>query len=275
MYIKSNVRKPLGISPGSAAAKEPNVTIVDVEDVLYHPPRDSKGINMVGSYVMKPNARMVQIYMTKSKISTPYESDGDEDSINIKQSFEGQHPGNKLEIREFIQNWLGKNVIVIHGSCSEPEREVVGTPCAPLQLKPSKQDNNDGRFHMLKFEAYATSQFLPGRYMGALVFDEPTPVDSVVAIPINTHLARQIKLPALDSTEAISMLWSSAAVGEIVTLVGSGGDDPATLTSGSGGVGAITVILKNGVDWIALNGSFIHLRPYSGDASYFIEESRG
>jgi hypothetical protein len=41
--------------------------------------------------------------------------DGDEDSISLKHKFEGEHPGNELEIAEFIQNWTGEPCIVIHG----------------------------------------------------------------------------------------------------------------------------------------------------------------
>ncbi len=274
MYIPTSVTKPAGISPGSAAAKDPNVTIVDVEDILFFPPRDTKGIKMLGNFALKPGARMIQIYMTKSKISAPYESDGDEDSVNIKQSFEGQHPGNKLEIRELIQNWLGRNVIVIHGSCSDTVKEVVGTPCAPLQLKPSKQDNNDGRFHMLKFEAFATSQFLPGQYEGALVLDAPTAVEAVDALVISKEDGTHYQLPALAVTDVIEV---DGAIdhdhGQIITLLGGGGVAPATLASAVSG--DATVILVGGTTWVGLLNAVINLQVFkAGATTYLIEVSR-
>jgi hypothetical protein len=274
MYNKINVQKPGGISPGSAAAKDPNVTIVDVDDILVFPPRDSKGIVMVGDFVMKPNAKMIQIYMTKSKISAPYEGDGDEDSQSIKQSFEGQHPGNKREIREFIQNWLGKNVIVIHGSCSETEREVVGTKCAPLQLKPSKVDNNDARYHMMKFEAFAKSAFLPGEYNGNLVLAAPADVEDVAAVTVDADATGlQYKLPALAVTDAIEFEPVVATDRSYVTLIGSGGVAPATLPAGV--AGDVTVILTGGVTWTALDQSAITLQYVNGGATkYLIEQSR-
>ena len=274
MYIKTSVPKAGGIAPGAAAAKDPNVTIVDIDDILYFPVRDSKGIVMLGDFVLKPNARMVQIYMTKSKISAPYEGDGDEDSQSIKQSFEGQHPGNKKEIREFIQNWLGKNVVVIHGSCSETEREVVGTKCAPLQLKPSKQDNNDGRFHMLKFEAFAKSAFLPGLYNGNLVLDAPAVVTDVAAISVDAEGdGLQYKLPALAVTDAIEFDSIVADDRSLVTLIGGGGVAPATLPQGV--AGAATVVLAGGVTWTALDQSTITLQYVdAGGTVYLIEQSR-
>lgn len=275
MYLKQSVLKPGGISPGSAAAKEPNVTIVDVDDILYFPKRDTKGVRMMGDIIMKPNTKMLQVYMTKSKISAPYESDGDEDSINIKQSFEGQHPGNKLEIREFIQNWLGKSVIIIHGSCSEPEREVVGTPCAPLQLKPSKQDNNEGRFHMMKFEAFATSQFLPGYYDGGLTLGAPIVVEDAGDILVNVQGISQYKIPSLDLTEAIKLTLSNLGPDDTITLLGSGGAAPATLANGPGTGGSAAILLRNGIIWVALEGSFITLRGFQGSTFNFIEVARG
>ncbi len=269
MYTKISVSKPSGISAGSAAAKDPNVTIVDVEDILVFPKRDSKGIAMVGDFVLKPNARMIQIYMTKSKISTPYSSDGDEDSISIKQSFEGQHPGNKLEIREFIQNWLGKNVIVIHGSCAELEKEVVGTPCAPLQLKPEKQDNNDGRFHMLKFEAFAKSSYLPGQYLGTLPVDLPTAVADVTAIDMPAG-SSQFKLAANTTGAAIGTDVVALEDKDHVTLIGSGGSDPADLTQGV--AGTVTVVLRGGTTWVALDGASITLEYVNAGATKYLVE---
>jgi hypothetical protein len=273
MYIPTTVPKPGGISPGSAAAKDPNITIVNVEDILFFPPRDSKGILHLGDFVMKDNARMIQYYATKSKISSPYESDGDEDSINIKQSIETQHPGNKKEIRELIQNWLGKNVIVFTGSCSEPELEVIGTKCAPLQLRPSKQDNNDGRFHMLKWEAFATSQFLPGMYTGNLALAAPYAVAAVDAVPLLKANGGQYKLPALAVTDVIEVDGIDLDHGQNVALIGGGGVAPATLASAVSG--DVTVILAGGTTWVGLAGAVINLEVFiAGGTTYLIERSR-
>lgn len=283
MYQKISVTKPGGISPGSAAAKDPNVTIVDVEDILYFPPRDSKGIRMLGNFAMKPNARMIQYYATKSKISVPYESDGDEDSINIKQSADTQHPGNKAEIRELIQNWLGRNVIVIFGSCSEPEKEVLGTPCAPLQLKPSKQDNNDGRFHMLKWEAFASSQYLPGLYTGALALAEPSVIEDLAAVSFTTEKGAHYVIPYVGEEEGATLVFSEVTLahGTVVSIIGSGGFQPAvglpqtgTLLQDVASAG-VKVLLKDASTWVGLAGSVINLQVFdAGATTYLIEVSR-
>lgn len=282
MYLKVDVTKPAGISPGTGSGKS-EVIIIDAQDVQVFPQRDSKGVRMLGNFVLKPNAKMIKLYTTKSKGSAPVESDGEEDSINMKHKFETQHPGNKLEIKEFIQNWLGKDVYVIHGSCADDFREVLGTPCAPLQLKPSKTDGNDARFWTLMFEAFATSQLVPGHYQGELVFSEPEQVEDLTAIVMDFDKSHY-QLPS-DATggdiklENFTDIVPSQSFGKIFTLIGGGGSDPAVLSNGPGSNDPISVpiefLLKSATQWTALAGAVINFSMFhNGSKIYLIETSR-
>lgn len=267
MYIKTSVRKPQGNkSPGAPAPKDPNVTIIDIDDILQHPVRDSKGVLMQGSYVMKPNANMIQLYMTPSKIKASFETEGDEDAQSFKHKVEGEHPGNEIEIAEFVQNWTGRNCIIILGSCADSYRKVYGSKCAPLQLKPSLQDDNEARKHILVFEQAAASGYVPGHYVGELVLEDPT-VATSVALNITSNTLMQ-KLPALEETDDITFTSITAEDGSIVTLLGSGGSDPATLSDGG------NVLLKGGANWTALEGAVIHLQVFGGATPKLIEVSR-
>jgi hypothetical protein len=269
-YIKVDVTKPAGISPGTGSGKS-EVIIVDAADVLVYPPRDAKGVKVMGNFVLKPNARMVKLYTTKSKGSAPVESDGEEDSINMKQKFETQHPGNRLEIKEFIQNWLGKDVYIIHGSCADDFREVMGTPCAPLQLKPSKTDGNDARFWTLMFEAFATSQFLPGHYEGELVFGDPVAVADAEAIAVDTETNSHYKLAATSSATSAAFDTVDANHGDIITLIGQGGTTATTLAQNLS-TGDNLVVLKSGTTWTALDGAVIHLQVFKAGAKTILTE---
>lgn len=273
MYLKIDVTKPSGISAGTGSGKHIFV-VVDAEDVSVVPPRDTKGVKVLGNYVLKPNARMVKLYTTKSKGSFPVESDGDEDSINMKHKVEVQHPGNKLEIKEFIQNWLGRDAYVFHGSCSDNFLEVMGTPCAPLQLKPSKTDNNDARFWQLMFEAFATSQYVPGHYEGELVFGDPETVADAEAIAIDTEVNAQYKLPATAIATSIAFDTVAANHGDVVTVIGQGGATAATLAQDV--ASDVLVILKDGTTWTALDGAVIHFQVFKAGAKTVLSEmSRG
>lgn len=266
-YIPKSVLKPRGNkSPGASAPKEPNVTIVDVDDILVFPQRDGKGVLMEGSFVMKPNATMIQVYMTPSKSKASFESEGDEDAQQFKHKFEGEHPGNELEISEFVQNFTGRNVIVIYGSCSDNFRKVLGSKCAPLQLKPSLQDDNDARKHMLVFEQAAASGYVPGHYVGEIVLEDPfEAVGHDLTVAENSLMQ---KLPSSAVATDITVTAITAEADSIVTLIGGGGAAAATLEP------AANVLLKGGANWTALDGAVIHFKVFEGTEKMLIEVGR-
>lgn len=272
MYVKVNLNKPAVISPGSAAPKSETI-IVDIEDLAVFPISDGNGVKLLGNFVMKSGASMIKMYGTRSKTDAPYESDGDEDSISINQKFMLQHPGNELELKEFTQNWLGRNVIILHKACQDSFYEVMGTPCAPLQVKPAKVDNNDGRYHTLNFESFAKTALVPKHYEGAVVFAEPFAVADVTAVAANPTNGYHYKLAALAATAAVGFDTPSLPHGSLVTLIGDGGADPATLSNGV--AGDATVVLKDGTQWVALRDAVIHLEVFDdGTTTFLFERSR-
>lgn len=270
MYIPVNVPKK---STGAAAPKDPNVTIIATKDILVWPQRDSKKVLMVGQFALKPNPKMVTVYMTSSKTKTPYESDGDEDSISLKHKFEGEHPGDELEINEFVANWLGEPCIIIHGSCTDNFRKVVGTKCAPIQLKPASQNDNDGRKALLVFEQFAKTEWLPGHFLGALPAIEPYAVPLSTAIGVNSANGYLYKLPSLAVTASIAFSEVTLNHGDVITLIGGGGAAPATLATG---VTDKKAILKDGTTWVGLENAVINLQVFNNGAlTFLVELSRG
>jgi hypothetical protein len=268
-YIKVDLSKPSGISAGAGSGKD-TVIVIDAEDVLVFPPRDGNKVRMLGNFVFKPNTKMYKIYTTKSKGEAPVESDGDEDSVTIKQMFNTQHPGNKLEAKEFVQNWLGKNVYILHKGCADDFFEVMGTPCAPLQLKPSKTDGNDARFWALKFEAFAKSSFLPGQYEGEVITEVPTAVADPSEFDIDTAVNSQYKLAATSAATSVGIAGVDANDGDFVTLIGSGGSTAATLETLL--TGPIMVALKNSTTWTALDGAVIQFQVFKAGATTLLLE---
>ena len=273
MYTKIKLNKPSGISSGSGSGKN-KVVIVDADDVLVFPPRDGNGVVMVGNFVMKTGAKMYEFYTTKSKGEAPVESDGDEDSVTIKQMFNAQHPGNTKEVKEFVQNWLGKSVYILHSSCQDDFTEVMGTPCAPLQLKPSKTDTNDARFWALKFEAFAKSAFVPGHYQGDIIEAAPVAVADATDIDLVQADGSQYKLPATATTTVVGITSNDFDHGKFVTLIGGGGATPATLSNDV--TGPLMTVLKSGTTWTALEGAVIQFQVFkAGATTLLMELSRG
>ncbi|WP_413998705.1 hypothetical protein ACMDB5_13090 [Flavobacterium sp. W1B] len=260
-------------SSGAAAPKDPNVIVIATKDILVWPARNAKKVLMIGDFVLKANPKMAEVYMTASKTKAPYESDGDEDSISLKHKFEGEHPGNELEINEFVADWLGEPCIVIHGSCQDTFRKVVGTKCAPVQLKPAGQDDNDARKHMLVFEQFAKTEWLPGHYLGSTPTATPFAVAAATAVAVNETNGKLYQLPSLAVTASIAFSEIGLNHGDVITLIGGGGAGPATLATG---VTDKKAILKDGTSWVALEGAVIHLEVFvNGALTFLIEKSRG
>nr|WP_317631388.1 hypothetical protein [uncultured Flavobacterium sp.] len=269
-YVKTSVRKAQGSSPGAAAPKEPNIAIYDVDDILVHPMRDSKNVLITNNIICKPGTYPIEFYMTPSKTKTSYEPEGDEDAVSFKQKVEGEHPGNDLEIAEFIQNWTGRNCIIVIGSCTDKFRKVYGTKCAPMQLKASLQDDNDARKHVITFEQSAKAGYVPGHYTGVVIFRQPNTIANVAAVNFTEALGAILKVPALAETDELTVVGNEFVHGTMITLIGQGGAAPATITSGTDNY---AFILQS--DWVALEGANLNVEVFvSGNNTYFIEKSR-
>ena len=251
-YLKlNNVPKT---SNGSAAAKT-DIIVIDVDDVLVFPPRDNGKIEHVGDITMKPGTSGIIVYSTKSKTEASYTTEGDEDAQSVKQTFKIQHPGEDIPVMEFVANWTGRNVIVLSKSCSDTVYKVSGTKCAPLQLKAEGVDNNDSRHTMITFEAFAKSEYYPGKYSGTVPVNVVNYKLTSNSFPVPFPTTGPLVLPSSDAGEDVLFSAGNFSVGEKFTLIGSGGDDPLRLEQGVQ-VG-INVILKNDTPWIANDGATI------------------
>lgn len=267
MYIPISVKKPQGnSSPGASAPKDPNVTIVRADDILTFPQRNGKGVMLDGSFVMKPNAVMFQVYMTPSTVDANFTTEGDEDAEQFKHTFKGDHPGSNLEIDEFVQNNTGKDLIIIYGSCTEKVKRVMGSKCAPMKLKTEGVDNKDGRKKQMTFEQIVATGYVPAHYMGEVILQEPVTAGGADLTITNDSLLQ--KLPSSDVAADITVTAITADDDFMVTLIGGGGTTPATLEP------SVNVILKGGANWTALEGSVIHFRVYASDTKMLIEVAR-
>jgi hypothetical protein len=161
---------------------------------------------------------------------------------------------------------------VIHGSCSDAYRKIAGTKCAPLTLKPSGQDDNDGRKHMLMFEQFAKTGSLPAHYTGVIPTGDPFAVVSTIAVALSPANGYVYQLPSLAVTASIAVATTTLAHGDIVTLIGGGGVAPATLATG---VADKSAVLVSGSTWTGLAGATINLKVFiAGGVTLFIEQSR-
>lgn len=277
MRILKSVPKPQNSSAGAPTPKDPNTTLVKTSDILAYPSVDAGGINMLGNYVLKPGAKFLQFYSTASKISSGYESEGDEDAVGVTMKYEASHPGNSVEIREFIMAALGEDFIILQGTCRDTSKTVLGTKCSPMKLKPTGTDNADGTNNMLVFEQYMRTAQLPFNYTGSIAFDAPfAVVDENLPLLIANGTGYQLPAFADELGTALDVASLDHTSGTVLSIVGGGGAEPATLSGGAAtGAANVTVILKEDTDWTALQNATISIEVFvAGATTYLIERSR-
>jgi len=274
MYVLKSVPQPQNTSAGAPTPKESNVTIFDANEVAAWPAIGPDGVSMLGNFVMKPGATMHQLYMTPSKQAATFESDGDEDAVGITQKFEGSFPGDSVDIRSFVKGNLGRNLIIVYGTCRDTNKTVCGTKCSPMKLKPSFTSNGEGTMHTLVFEQYMKTDQVPFNYTGTLSFADPFAVaDANVNLLVANGSSYQLPGFADELGTSLDVASIDLAHGEMVTLIGGGGAEPATLSTGA--ATAATVLLKDGADWTALQNATISLEVFKdGAATYLIERNR-
>ena len=273
-FVKVNIRKKTDGAAGAPQGKDPHIVLWDWNDVKTSPTRDSNRIKLEGGYVFLDGKYAIKIEATSSSISMPRASEGEEDGVSWQALPEFSHPGSPLEIEEFFANMTNKSLglAVRVGDCDgdeEPYYKVYGSKCNPLSLLVEGQDNNEGVKDTIRFQQFRRSSTLPGRYYGNFTFDEAEVVAADSVTPDVAAGSGEYQLQDNAAPTAITGL-ANAVHGGTYTLIGSGGTNPATITSGG------NFILAGAADWQGLAGARITLKAYEQEPGTFVffEHSR-
>lgn len=273
--FRKSVPKPTVVGAGAPNPKKGLVSVIFASDVLSFPGRDANGVKMVGNIILKPGTKVHTLYETPTSQKASHSIEGDEDAEQFKSKFEGTHPGDSIEINEFVQNALGEGIIVLYGTaCGIGPKKVLGDPCNPLKLKGEFTDDKDGVKHTLNFEQLQGDSKIPGFYYGTLSYDGNFTVADAAAMIINPVNGNVYQLPATPVEVKVGIATMTLPHGEVVSFIGSGGAGPTVLEGGA--LTGVTVLLKNDTDWIALKDAVINLQVMdAGTIIYLIEVSRG
>lgn len=260
MYVKANVLKP-GTNAGVGGDKKDLIAVFDWDEVLsYSRTNNNAGVAHI---VMNQGKYMILLYCTISTIKGGFTTEGEEDAEGFMHEVSGEHPGDSLEILEFIQNNIGKNLGVIVQKCSDAKKKQYGTPCAPLKLSIASTDDKDKNIQALTFKASQKSKFIAGLYEGTLTLAEP--VDEVAHDATNIDLSTGEGNYQIDSSSSGTVIAtiSNPTNGMRFTVLGGGGASPSKIESGG------AFILSNGTAWTGLAGSGITFRVFKDGASTY------
>ncbi|MEX0273254.1 MAG: hypothetical protein AB3N16_02640, partial [Flavobacteriaceae bacterium] len=259
---------------GAAEAKNMEIVLIDAADLSAYPSRDDNGVKMTGNYLFKAGTYATKMQVTASKTSLPFSGEGEEDNVSLSALPEFQFPGSTLEAEEFVANWLNRPIIVAVkiGSCGDPNGfyRVYGSCAAPLSLVPEGVNNNDATSIMVKFQQFAKTGLMPGRYYGTFTFATS---EAVAADTTEVDVSEgQGEYQLADNTAATVITdLINAITGGMYTLIGSGGANPATILANN-----TNFLLAGAVDWQGLAGTRITFRAHDagGGNHVFVEESR-
>ncbi len=264
-YIKQSVPRAAG-NPGIGIQPRDSVTLLDVDDILYMPSPDDKGVVITDNIVMKEGAYGYTVYLTPGTVEVTSAAEGDTDKIGFTPSVKGEHPGNEQAAREFKVNSINRKFIVIVRYCSGKPADLIGSLCNPCKLTPSYTGNNESNTNEFTFEQVMKGDDIK-IYKGTVPTEQPVSKLEAAATSVTYITDGQYQLAA--GSAAIAEI-TGGSHGAVVTLLGCAGTSPTVTASDD------KIILRNGKTFTATAGSQLTLRAFANGANslIWIEQSR-
>ena len=264
-YITVDVPKEIDDAPGILQPKD-KVTIIRVDDVSVFPARDSKKVYISDNIAMKSNKNMMIIYVTPGTIDFEGTAEGEADSTAIMQKLAGSHPGYALPIAEFMANNLNQNLAAVIEFCDGSTPLLFGSACAPLKLVPNVKGSKGDASSTFEMSSIVKGPCI-AHYGGTLTLATDNEIAADDVTPSVAEGTGRYVIP--DDNAAANPVTSldDAVKGMVITLVGSGGTHPSTITAA-----ATEFILEGGVTWTSTDGAEITFEVFA--AGVFIERSR-
>ena len=264
-YIKQSVPRAAG-NPGIGIQPRDTITLLDVEDILFMPPTDDKGVVIVEDIIMKEGAYGINLYLTPGTVEIASAAEGDTDKIGFTPSVKGEHPGNEQEAREFKVNSINRKFIVIVRYCSGKPADLIGSQCNPCKLVPSYTGNNEGNTNEFTFQQVMKGDDIK-IYKGTVPTEQPVAVVDGGVKTVTFSAEGQYQLS--DGSAVIDSI-EGGSHGALITLMGCGGTSPTVAHTPD------KILLRDGKVFTATAGSQLTLRAFSTGTSelVWIEQSR-
>ena len=221
-YVKRAVKRPEG-NPGKGINPRDMMSIIDVDDILVFPVRDSAGVLMTENIQLKPGCYSTDIYFTPGTVEVTSNTDGDPDALGFTPTVKGNHPGNKQAVREFKTNWLGRKCIVIMSYCDGQDKDLFGSPCNPMQMGVNYTGNKDANSSEFTFTQISKGDDI-AIYKGTVPSEEPVAsvTASATTIPFTAEGQYQ-----LQGGEAEINKVTGGRHGAVMTLLGVAAGKPS------------------------------------------------
>ena len=103
-YVKTSVPRPVG-NPGNGINPKDVLTLIDIDDLVYFPPRDGAGVVLEGNIAVKPSAYSTDLYLTPGTVELSSNGEGETDAKGFTPSVKGKPMprASPLRLRENIR----------------------------------------------------------------------------------------------------------------------------------------------------------------------------
>ena len=274
MYKFKKLDKPASGS-GAPSTGSRFAYLAWTQDLVSFPHTDDKNVLLTGQPVFKDGKGLIPIYITTSSREYSYETQGDQDARSFKVKFVGSHPGTELEALEFARNMLDEEFIIFIPGCqSKDSVKVLGRPCEPLIFKSSHKGGKDGNKFEFTFEQEVGGKNVYMLYNGALQLEESNWTTVDLSDPLMALSAVQ-KVAKTATAEALEITSLERIAEKQVTFVGQEADPTKAGTISENTTGPVMVLLKDGLQWKAVQNSTITFEVFlSGSVTVLIERWR-
>ncbi|MFY0481453.1 hypothetical protein ACI6PS_02510 [Flavobacterium sp. PLA-1-15] len=279
--LRKSVPKP-GPGAGAPRGKSPILKVIYVDDLLVFPASDENGVKTEGNIILKPGMAPVDFYATDDTIKPSHALEGDPDAEGFLKKMEASHPGDEIDVNEWLQNSLGEPFIILYPiDCDGLRHKILGTKCNPLYVTGAEfKDDKDGLNHLITFSQRRRDKLVAKVYDGVVPTALVTDVANF-AVPVLNASGAIYQLPESAVADTPITITVSAGSDElynkVITVRGNGGTEPASIESIEAVTGA-QILLKGGAPWIALKDAVINFRilhtPGAPNPYHLIEVSR-
>ena len=170
------------VNQGRPTPKKKFVMIFDWDDVATYE-RDLKNVR-VTDFTFKEGKKPIGVYASASTINPYQESSGEARQAGFLQHVDFTHPGTDEEFDAFLENNINRDLGAIVIPCDGDDARIAGTPCVPLVMTASSQDNNEGRNHSVQLVSEMVGSVLGHISKSLLPETDDADINSALGLPV-------------------------------------------------------------------------------------------
>lgn len=171
------------VNQGRPTPKKKYVMVFDWDDVAKYA-RDEKNVK-VTALEFKEGKKPIGIFTTSRTINPYSESSGESGQAGFLQHVDFEHPGSDLEFDEFIENNINRELGAIVIPCDGINARIAGTPCIPLVMTVSSQDNNEAAKHTVQLVSEMIGSVLGHISKELIPLTDNDDINTALGLPYN------------------------------------------------------------------------------------------